>query len=396
MPIRKTHLPPKVRARLQGADPMSADTRRLIETYLRAEHEIVAVIGDKIRRGLVDYGNREALNRVQTVLQRMVDDSWEYAPRMIEAQYAEGIVTEAGYQNARALTSADYSIVQRLTDNMMGHVVDASVTAKNTLEQRLERAIKFGQRREGPVRTAALESVALGKTMGSGAGAMAQTLLADLERQGITAFVDGAGRNWGLSSYCSMVTRTASREASNAGVLFADPDHDLYQISNHNSPCPICAPLEGRVFSRSGDDQNFPPLTEAFGLIDEDGPNDLTNCYLNIHPNCWHVLVQWSPDNLTERQVAEVQEFSSFESNPRKVDSRPQAQVKAYREKEKARGKLLSDYRQFQRYQLRLGEEGMPKTFQTFLKHKLANSDKYQAWQKAYREAGVQIRHPIR
>ena len=76
-----------------------------------------------------------------------------------------------------------------------------------------------------------------------------------LQQEGITAFVDKAGREVVLQDYCNMATRTTVRQAEVAAILTADPDHDLYKIVKIGTTCPICAPLEGRVYSRSGTDR---------------------------------------------------------------------------------------------------------------------------------------------
>ena len=54
-------------------------------------------------------------------------------------------------------------------------------------------------------------------------------------------------------------------------------NHALYQISAHGTTCRLCAGLEGRVYSKSGTDPDFPPLAAAFGKMDKNGPDDLSN-----------------------------------------------------------------------------------------------------------------------
>jgi hypothetical protein len=107
-----------------------------------------------------------------------------------------------------------------------------------------------------------------------------------LQQSGITGFVDKGGRAWSLRNYGDMAVRTTSRQAAVAELLTRDDEQDLYMISKIGSTCPVCAPLEGRVYSKSGTDPNYPPLSLAFGKIDPTGPEDLSNTFLNIHPNC--------------------------------------------------------------------------------------------------------------
>ena len=173
-----------------------------------------------------------------------------------------------------------------------------------------------------------------------------------LRREGVTAFIDKAGRRWSLHTYGAMVLRTASRQAEILSVLTADEGHDLYQISAHGTTCKLCAPLEGRVYSKSGTDPEFPPLAAAFGKVDPAGPDTLANSWLNIHPNCLHVLVPWTPMGLSPEELRKIKKFSSFQTNPPTRDPRSQQQIDAYRKKERARAKWLADYRQYERYRL--------------------------------------------
>ena len=124
----------------------------------------------------------------------------------------------------------------------------------------------------------------------------------DLQVNGVTAFIDKAGRKWNLQDYCNMATRATARQAEVAAILTADPEYDLYKIVKIGSTCPVCAPLEGRVYSRSGTNPDYPSLARAFGKIDPAGGDDLSNTYLNIHPNCLHSLVKYTTMKRTRLQ----------------------------------------------------------------------------------------------
>jgi hypothetical protein len=141
-----------------------------------------------------------------------------------------------------------------------------------------------------------------------------------------------------------MATRTTAHQAEVSAVLTKD-DHDLYQIVKIGSTCPICAPLEGRVYSKSGMDPNYPPLSLAFGKIDPAGGDDLSNTYLCIHPNCLHSLIKYTEMGKTDKQIQKMRDFSNPETNPLDVDPRSKRQIKEYQEKERNRRKLLSELR---------------------------------------------------
>ena len=85
--------------------------------------------------------------------------------------------------------------------------------------------------------------------------------------------------------------------------------------------------------------------------------SNLTNSYLNIHPNCLHVLLPWTPAGRTEEEIQKEKDFSSFKKNPPTIDPRTKKQIEAYRKKEEGRAKWLRDYRQWETYRMTLGDQ---------------------------------------
>jgi hypothetical protein len=371
------------------------ELQRMVQLYLQAETDIINEMGRLRSMGLVDYHAQAALDRVQAILRRLEADDWEYVPRMIERNFyvshpearkpsARNETPEKhkrGYSNAAVLTGEQVDIVQRLTMNLMGELTEAHATVYSTLESAL-----IGRTEPDVFRRVGLEQTGLAQAMGRGPFRAAPGFVEALRREGVTAFVDRAGRNWSLHTYASMVLRTTSRQAEVLSVLTQDPQWDLYKVSRHGTTCKLCAPFEGRVYSKSGRDPDFPPLSAAFGKMDPGGPDDLSNSWLNIHPNCLHQLIRWTPMGRSEEELKKIREFSSFTKNPPTRDPRTQKQMDAYRKKERNRARWLNDYRQWERYRETLGN-AVPKTFQTFQRHKAAGDEKYAQWRKDYRFA---------
>ena len=101
--------------------------------------------------------------------------------------------------------------------------------------------------------------------------------------------------------------------------------------------------------------------------------------------NCLHSISPYTEAGRSAEEVQQIKDFSSPAKNPYSRDPRSQKQIEAYRAKEAARRSWLANYRQWERYRMTLGDK-VPKTYQTFEKHKRANDDKYKAWEKLYRE----------
>ena len=256
--------------------------RRMQKIYLDAERKIVAEITRKRSLGYVDYAEVASLERVQAILTKMQDDTFTYAPIMVETIFhGQGEKNAAGYANARALTATQTAVVQTLVNNLLGEVLEVSETAYNSAREYLAVGRLEGQ----TLRSAALEAVASQEAIGASWTMAQKQMTAELMGKGITGFVDKAGRKWSLTDYCNMAVRTTAKQAAVASILTED-DYDLWQIVKIGTTCPVCAVYEGRVYSKSGTNPDYPPLASAFGKIDPEGANNLENTYLNIHPNC--------------------------------------------------------------------------------------------------------------
>lgn len=375
---------------IQIRPPKTEDlTRHLRMLFLRTERQIIDEITRKRAAGYVDYAEVAALERVQAILQNMTDETWTYVPQMVEKIFYRSEKDAAGYRNARTLTSPQMSVVTQLSENLIGEIAEAAETAYKTVQG----FYALARLEADPFREAALHQALRQEAAGTGWTQTSTRMAQELRNQGITAFVDKAGRKWTLYDYCNMATRTTARQAEVAAVLTAD-EWDLWQIVKIGSTCPVCAPLEGRVYSKSGMNPNFPPLTLAFGKVDPAGADDLSNTYLNIHPNCLHSLIKYTTIEKTDEQIRKDIAFSDPMLNPLSRDPRTKKQIKAYQEKERNRRKLLADMKQWRKYRAVLGDKAY-KTFETFRKHKQANDAIYKKLQAEYREQNRKIKEAL-
>jgi hypothetical protein len=82
---------------------------------------------------------------------------------------------------------------------------------------------------------------------------------------GVPALVDRAGKRWSPEAYTSMIFRSTSNSVANdmQNARMDEYDVDLVEISAHDGARPLCAPYQGRVFSRSGNDPDYPALSDT-------------------------------------------------------------------------------------------------------------------------------------
>ena len=72
-----------------------------------------------------------------------------------------------------------------------------------------------------------------------------------MKANGITGFIDHAGRRWNAESYVSMDIRTTLANTARAAVWETNQNfgNDLYQVSYHNGARPLCYPWQNKVIS---------------------------------------------------------------------------------------------------------------------------------------------------
>lgn len=289
-------------------------------------------------------------------------------------------------QNANLQETEEKPISKRLQELLDKNPVQAAKEiAKKAYDkiQFFRNSYVLGRREADTVRRETLRAVAKQEATGGGYYNAQKDLITNLMNNGITAFVDRAGKKWTLGNYCNMAVRTTAKQSANLGELFDDPEHDLYIVVDNHSNCPICSKYEGRVYSRSGTNPNYPPLSKAFGKIDKNGADDLTNTYLNIHPNCRHTLAKYVERARTPKQIEEMRKKSNASFD---VDPRTKQQVDAYKERERLKGleqESIRRYRQFMQY-IPSKEMG---SWIKFHPHYIAKDDWYHTLEKRYEEA---------
>jgi len=97
------------------------------------------------------------------------------------------------------------------------------------------------------------------------------------------------GKYWDARKYAKLVARTELRKAQTEATkdTCKQYENDLVQVSSHGTVCDICIPFEGNVYSISGHDLEFPPLTD-------DPP---------YHPHCDHSIHPTSREAIKTREI---------------------------------------------------------------------------------------------
>jgi hypothetical protein len=120
-----------------------------------------------------------------------------------------------------------------------------------------------------------------------------------LTARGIEGFTDQSGRNWSLSAYVEMATRTAVQRSWNSA------HHDrmtllgieYFTVTHDGHPCPLCRPWEGAVLSDGQTGTVTAAAADHDGIVVFDVKATVEEAIAAglQHPNCEHVLVAYLP-----------------------------------------------------------------------------------------------------
>jgi SPP1 gp7 family putative phage head morphogenesis protein len=101
---------------------------------------------------------------------------------------------------------------------------------------------------------------------------IAKDIRQTIAEDGFRVMIDRAGRKWQLTDYSEMLARTNLIKTANEGVAnrLSELGYDLVEWMTGENACDICDPLDGEVFSLSGNSDQYPAL-------DQQPPR---------HPNC--------------------------------------------------------------------------------------------------------------
>ena len=283
--------------------------QQLVSLYRGGFEEILRVIVQKEAKGQWTQYWRDLLLEVRAILQQLD----QYSDQWIEQTIGQ-VYSQAAAQTAVFLSQLGMQKPQK-PEFAQVHQRAIDVVAQNMADNLRDASQFIGRRVNDVFRQVGLEQTGRKQAAGATVRDMKQKVVQGLLDQGQTAFVDRRGRKWRLDSYAEMVARTTTREAASVATINTCDEFglDLVRISTHSPTCELCAPLQGKVYSISGNDDRYPMLT------DERRPP--------IHPNCRHVLAPYV------RELDDDAEETERRSNePLNVDPRSEAEKQAYAE----------------------------------------------------------------
>lgn len=304
------------------AERVAVEIARL---YADAERILLEKIARRIARGIDEDGYYE--RKLREIQQLRAEIEAELARLRREAEALVGRLIGEAYQSGVRQAELDLRPLERqLTVGIaFGVTNQAAVEAliRETLQLVGRTHLAILRQVEDAYREVIAEAVRPAVAGVETRREAAQRALDRFADRGITGFVDSAGRNWELTSYAEMATRTALGRAYIQGhinTLLAN-GHDLVIVSDSPEECELCRPHEGKVYSLTGNTPGYPRLQEAIdtGLF---------------HPSCTHRLGIYIPgltlpmhDTANPEGYAERQQQRAIERTIRRWKRREAAAV---------------------------------------------------------------------
>lgn len=347
----------------------------LIEIYREAQARLAEIVTGNYGAGTRTYYN-SVLKQLERLMKELEAETGQYISTEIPRQYKKALDDTYAYFKRNNL--------QMKRPDMFSHIhSDAVSELANEMRYHINQGISIAGRRvmryldtarDNTLRQAGLRSAALKAAAGQTVADMQKDLMQRLANDGFLTVQYGTGKRAyqvGLDSYAAMVARSTTREAGNLARenQLTENGYDLMMMTEHYPTCEACAVLQGRVYSISGRDKRFPPLSRAF-----------PSGYRNVHPNCRHVMTYW----IEEMQSPEEIRAALARSNAPFTDNRSDEEIALYSKQQADSRRMRADRSQFERYRQRLGEDA-PKSFHTFRRIKNADGQKWKEMQSLYR-----------
>ncbi len=355
---------------------------KLINSYEKARDELhkkmeTASSGNMRRyyRNLI-----KELDKTINTLKKASADYAEKAVRSVYMQNAAAIVEQMAQQKQilrppEAYRQLHSDAIYDLRREMQVQLEQGLEKAKQQTAQLLKDAAELAEktaRRSIGLETAQYKVDTVGTVSD-----MQQEVKRLLEETGILKVEFGSGkhkREMSVTNYAHLVARSVSIEVGNTARInqLTANGYDLVEIPTHYPTCEVCAILQDRVYSISGKDKRFPPLSKAIGE------------YKNIHPHCRHVIVGW----VEEMHTAEEIEEAIKRSNREWTDPRSGEEKTFYNELQRKNRQARDLQAQYERYKKRLGNDA-PKSIAAFKRIKNTNGEKWASLQAQYRSKSV-------
>lgn len=269
---------------------MEQRVEQLAQVYRAAQKDLLKKLKDI---DVTDFQRARAellLSQVNAEIARLDQQARKWTTSVIPTAYSHGI--DVSEDRLRSLGITKYVNLSAQVHKSAVSVLVDDVTldllvANQTMKKNVVRFIRATQQQVLEDNQIS-KMIAQGMIEGETRKQISDRLLSEFEKQlKEEKFITINGRNYQPEGYTRMLARSRVAEASNQANVNAALQYgvDLVQVDIHAGSCEVCDPFQGKIYSISGNDPDFPAL-------DERPP---------YHPNCRHQLLPMTRESLEDR-----------------------------------------------------------------------------------------------
>jgi hypothetical protein len=313
----------EVARELAGLDYAAAQ-RSLQSVYRLAWLNLMQEVDRAMRSGAKPVAQVSRLLSSVTQTMRAADrGAAAWMSRYIPAAYSAGMKQADVQMTLQGL---------RLTapDSMTGvHLGAVREVARDAMQDLLAATQRVEENVKAAVRKVAREEIMT--QVATGKRASGKRIAERMAEEGVYGVHDKRGRFIPMEEYARMVSHVKLRETHTKGVegLIQEHGFDLVQISHHVHKPDICTPIEGKVYSITGNTPGWPKLP----------------MHTPFHVGCRHVETPFVDTFLSDEKIAELQALSN-QAEPVHVYTPEQLAVADAKRAQRERGRKLRKARE--------------------------------------------------
>jgi len=258
------------------------NSKAISDFYSKAYTETLDILNNFSKTKASRKRAAAVLLQIEGIVKELDDETKKFIEDKIPATYKDfGLATKKDIRKLGAKVDDSFALihtraVQAIADDSYLRFARSMQGVINSAEDFVSLKIQKELR----------ETLASGLIKGEARDKISKEVQEQIEKQGVTAFIDKGGKRWQLNTYSRMLSRTVLQQAGNQGNenVLIENGFDVVKVSTHGTICPLCIPYEGKYLSLTGQ-------TKGVTTIEEARRNGL------FHPNCMHTFSATNPND---------------------------------------------------------------------------------------------------
>lgn len=255
----------------------------LAREFRQTQKQIRSILLGLAAKGITAYTVQQARADIQHVVDQTGGRVGAWIDRQVPASYQRGQNDVVAQLNSKE-SSEDKAAAAAIAAGAYAFLHSMATDAfKQDMSTRLSTALTQMRSSSDYIMNQALHQSLRDKmagVKGQSVAKLRQSVLDELNDQGINALIDKAGKRWQPDTYADNLARTYLMQAHNAAVTnsLKTQGQDLVVVSSHGAK-DACGPWEGQTLSIDGSTPDYPTVSDATaaGLFHN-------NCKHNLFP----------------------------------------------------------------------------------------------------------------